>query len=224
MAITDYNSLAETVKLYLNRSDPTTVSLIPQFITIAEQNIYRDLRTPKQEARVEYLIGDGVKRIEVPQNYLQTINISMIDNNIIIRPVAYTYFTPVHDDIAGFPTIYTRHKDSFLFDRIPEVPTTIELLYYRSFEKLDPGNATGNLDPRPFLEVTSDAWLYAALVAAATFNEDSRISTWLQLYSGSIATLTQNSKDLELSGAPLVCSVSEESQDSGYNSTYNYYV
>lgn len=213
--ITDYNSLANMVLGMLNRNDPDTIATVDHFIAVSEQNIYRDLRVPTMEVKSEVEIGfDGTNTITsvgVPGNYLETRVVSIPDQNITIRPMAYAELVRKKDyRIPCFPTAFARDANQFHFDRVPAELTTVVFHYYRAFANLAPDNVQNAEDPRPFLTVTSDAWLYGALVEAAVYLGDNRMDFYLSRYNGAVKSLQTSADMLELSGAPLQVSISSD--------------
>lgn len=215
--ISDYNSLATTVQQFLNRNDPDTVDMIGHFICVAEQNIYRDLRVPTMEAKTTMQVGfneldDNIyNTVAVPGNYLETRVVSLPDYNIVVRPVAYAELVRKKNPIGGLPSIYTRDANSLHFNQVPDdTMVDVTFHYYRAFANLSPDNIADVEDPRPFLRVTSDAWLYGALVEAAAYLGDSRAKQWLGRYQGSVQSLQKSADELELSGTPLQVSISSD--------------
>lgn len=216
MSINDYNSLAQQVQLYLNRNDPATLSQIGQFIAVGEQNVYRDLRVPTMEARIKVTVGydDNAEvsynSFAVPNNYLETRLVSIPDQSIVCRPTDTAGFVRRQSRIAGFPEVYTREANSFVFNRIPASLIEVDFHYYRTFANIAPDNEVNAEDPRPLLTVCSDAFLYGALAEASTYLGDDRLEYFLNRYNGAIQSLQKSADDLELSGAPLQVSISSD--------------
>jgi len=210
MAITDYNTLAQKVGEYLNRTDTATLSQIPLYIAVAESNIYRDLRVPTMEARATYVIGDDTDSIRVPHNFLSLRSITIPEQNQVVRPKAWSEFTRERCVVPGTPEVYARDGDTFFFNPVPAANTEIQVLYYRVFDDLDPSNVVDDNDPRPFLSVSYDAWLYGALAEGATFLGDDRLSFFLQRYEGAIQSMNASASDLEMSGAMLEVSINSD--------------
>lgn len=221
--VNDYNTLAQQIQKYLNRNDTATVNQIPMFIAIAETNVYRDLLVPTMEARALYKIGlidvsdaqDGsemelVDKIRVPHNFLTLRSMTIPDHNQVVRPKAWTEFTREKATESAITDSYARDGDTFFFDPVPDTEVELQMLYYRSFDDLSPANTIDDNDPRPFLTVTYDAWLYGALVEAATYLGDERLNFFMQRYEAAIATLSNSATELELSGGPLIVSIDSD--------------
>lgn len=222
--INDYNSLADKVAKYLNRTDAATLDQLQMFINVGESNVYRDVRIPTMEGRALYTIGtitqldqDGITEVQVvvdsirvPHNFLTLRSITAPDHNAVIRPKAWTEFTREKDPSNAMPDVYARQGDTLFFNRIPNTPIQIEVLYYRTFNDLNPGNVTGDNDPRPFLQVAYDAFLYGALAEAATYLGDDRLNYFLQRYEGAVTSLNDSAQALELSGGMLEVSINSD--------------
>jgi hypothetical protein len=186
MALTTYAELKTSVGDWLNRSDLTTA--IPDFISLAEAQIERVLRTRQMIKRSTASIADEynafptdfleAKSFKLDTNPVTAMTFQTVDAMDRLTNTTYTangkplYFTVVGTQIRVLP--------------IPDTTYTGELVYYAQLSKLSTSNTTNWL-----LTQAPDIYLYGALLQAAPYlQDDARINVWSQLYQSGIEQLT----------------------------------
>jgi len=199
MAIANYNDLKTTVASYLGRSDLTSV--IPDFITLAETRLQRDLRTRLMLKSATATMTGGDNTVGLPTDFLE-----MRDLFIQGSPrVPVSYLTPsafTKDDRAqesGQPVYYTVIGLELQFAPIPDSAYVLEMLYYYKPTLLSNSNIV-NI----FINNYADALLYASLAEAEPYlMNDARIQTWAGLYDRAIGNIGTTDDSSEYSGVPL---------------------
>ena len=158
MAFTSYTDLKSTVADYLARSDLTTQ--IPDFITLAENRLRRDLRIRQMLKYVttNTVAGDGT--VALPSDFL-----AMRDLHIETNPVSVieyqspsNFFRNARTTDSGLPTMYTVLATEFKFAPVPDSAYTLHMLYYAAPTYLSSTNSSN-----AFLANCPDLLLYAAL-------------------------------------------------------------
>lgn len=199
MAITTYSELKTAIGNWLDRDDLTAV--IPDFITLAEQQMERELRHYKMIERASGALDSQYSA--VPADWLETIRFSITTSetfalemttltdlmtrrqnsrNTLQRP---QYFAHIGEAFELFPT--------------PDATYTMELVYYQAIPKLSDNQTTNWL-----LTDGVDAYLYGALLQAAPYlGDDERVSVWAQLYSGAVSSLNNSSDKTKQSSAGM---------------------
>lgn len=199
MAITTYSELKTAIGNWLDRDDLTAV--IPDFITLAEQQMERELRHYKMIERSSGALDSQYSA--VPADWLETIRFSITTSetfalemttltdlmtrrqnsrNTLQRP---QYFAHIGEAFELFPT--------------PDATYTMELVYYQAIPKLSDSQTTNWL-----LTDGVDAYLYGALLQAAPYlGDDERVSVWAQLYSGAVSSLNNSSDKTKQSSAGM---------------------
>ena len=177
MALTTYTELKASVADWINRDDLTTV--IPDFISLAEAQIERTLRTRQMIVRATASI-DG-EYSAVPADFLETRTVKLNTN-----PIQPLQFETV-DSLDSLRTQYTAPGRPQYFGivgtqirvvPVPDTTYTAELIYYGKLTKLSSSNATNWL-----LTSSPDIYLYGALLQGAPYlQNDERIQTWATLY------------------------------------------
>ena len=178
MALTTYTELKTSIGDWLNRSDLTTA--IPDFISLAEAQVERTLRTRQMIVRAnasfdaqygavpaDFLETKSLKLTSTnPQTPLQFLSIDALDNEM-------TKFTA-----SGKPKFFGVVGGQFRIVPTPDANYTTELTYYAKLTKLSSSVATNWL-----LTANPDIYLYGSLLQAAPYlQDDARIQTWATLY------------------------------------------
>lgn len=189
MALSTYTELKDAVADWLDRSDLT--NNIPDFITLAEARINRELRIRPQEVRSTMTTTIGNKYHALPGGYLSMRNIQLNTNPT--TPLEFISLEMLDrlygSDITGKPTAYSIVGDEIQLAPIPDSTYTVEVAYYKKFETL--GDGTGGTVTSNWLTTNApDVLLYGALLEAEPFlKNDERIPTWLNAYKESISKL-----------------------------------
>ena len=178
MALTTYAELKTSIGDWLNRSDLTTA--IPDFISLAEAQIERTLRTRQMIVRAnasfdaqygavpaDFLETKSLKLTSTnPQTPLQFLSIDALDNEM-------TKYTA-----SGKPKFFGVVGGQFRIVPTPDSNYTTELTYYAKLTKL-----SSSVSSNWLLASSPDIYLYGALLQAAPYlQDDARIQTWATLY------------------------------------------
>ena len=200
MALTTYTELKTSIGDWLNRSDLTTA--IPDFISLAEAQIERTLRTRQMIVRAnasfdaqygavpaDFLETKSLKLTSTnPQTPLQFLSIDALDNEA-------TNYTA-----SGKPKFFGVVGGQFRIVPTPDANYTTELTYYAKLAKLSNANTSNWL-----LASSPDIYLYGALLQAAPYlQDDARIQTWATLYERALNDLqTADDRGASSGGALL---------------------
>jgi hypothetical protein len=189
MALGTFTELKDAVADWLDRSDLT--ARIPDFITLAEARINRDLRIRPMEVRSTMETTSGQQYFNLPGGYVQMRNIQLNTN-----PTApLEYITPEMLDrlygssATGKPRAYSLIGDEIQLAPIPDSDYTLEMAFYEKFTALGDGTS-GTVTTNWLTTNAPDVLLYGALLEAEPFiKNDERIGLWLNAYNGAIKKL-----------------------------------
>ena len=180
MALTTYTELKSSLADWLNRTDLT--SAIADFISLAEAQMERQLRTRQMIVRATASFAAAAEYGTVPDDFLETKSIKLDTN-----PVTSLSFQTIEgmDQLSnttylssGKPLYFTVVGNQFRLLPIPDGAYTADLVYYAKLTKLSSTVATNWL-----LTQAPDVYLYGALLQAAPYlQDDARISVWSSLY------------------------------------------
>jgi len=187
MALTTYTELKASLADWLNRTDLT--SAIADFISLAEAQMERQLRTRQMIVRANATFAAAAEYGTVPDDFLETKSIKLDTN-----PVTSLSFQTIEamDQLSnttylssGKPLYFTVVGNQFRLLPIPDGEYTAELVYYAKLTKLSSTVATNFL-----LTQAPDVYLYGALLQAAPYlQDDARISVWSSLYAAGLEQL-----------------------------------
>jgi len=200
MALTNFTGLKASIADFLNRDDLTTV--IPDFISLAEAQINRDVRHWKMEARSSGQQTGGDEYMQIPADWVETIRLHLTGSgtsviNLISRD-AMADKRQGDEDVSGTPIYYTHADSQFQLYPTPSADTDFELLYYQKIPSL-----ISNADNWLLLD-SPDVYLYGALLHSAPYlAEDERVAIWAQMYSAAVARLNEASESARYSGSGL---------------------
>jgi len=199
MSFATYSDLQTSIANYLARSDLTSV--IPDFITLAENRLRRELRIRQMLKSVTTSTVSGDATVELPSDFLEIRDFVVMTNPI--QPLSYSSPSSLSNDMrtseVGVPLSYTILASEFQLAPAPDGVYTLKMLYFAAPPYLSSSNASN-----VFLNVAPDGLLYGALVEAEPYlMNDARINTWGSMYDRAITSLTKSDEEGQYSGVPL---------------------
>jgi len=186
MSLNTFSGLKTSIANWLDRSDLT--ENIPDFITLAEARVNRDLRIRSMEVRSKMSTTTDQRYYNLPGGYIQMRNIQLNTDPI----TALEYITPEMLDrlyggtATGKPRAYTLIGDEIQLAPIPDSVYELEMAFYEKFTSLGDGTS-GTVTSNWLTKNAPDVLLYGALLEAEPFiKNDERIKMWLGAYNGSV--------------------------------------
>jgi hypothetical protein len=188
LSLATYTQLQAAIKSALHRSDLDSV--IPDFITLAEDKLNRRLRLRSMETRVQASVSSEYAAL--PDGFLAMRNFQL---NTSPR-ARLEYATPEYLDARypdstapGQPKFYTLVGGQIQFAPVPGGAYTAELDYY---EKLDIATDSTNW----VLTNAPRCYYYGALAEAARYmKDDKRGLLWEQLFENAISDVDRADSD-----------------------------
>jgi len=201
MALSNYSELKTSIANFLNRDDLTSV--IPDFISLAEAQMSRDLRHWRMESRVSGQQSQGDQYMQLPADWVETIRFHLTSSGTdpveLASLAAMSSKRAKNEDQAGRPRFYAHVRGEFELYPTPDEDTDFELLYYAKIPALT-DSATSNW----VLEYAPDIYLYGSLMHSAPYlAEDGRIAVWAQMYSTAVTQLNLQSERVKHSGSGI---------------------
>lgn len=198
MSISNYSELQTAVANWLARSDLT--SYIPDFITLAEARIYREMKVRQMETALDATISSGV--IAVPSGYTSMkfayVNGSPVTplERMSLEEMYRQY--PVRSS-SGKPRFFARNGSNFEFGPYPDSDYTIKGVYYKKLDALSGSNTSNWL-----LTDAPDLILFGALLEAKAFiMDDKRISLWEARYANAKREIQEQDDAEDVSGSVM---------------------
>lgn len=209
MSITTYSELQTAVGNWLARSDLT--SYIPDFITLAEAALNRDLDVRQMEQRATATININASEpqyVSLPSDFNAMRYVIM--NGISGKPhleymshVQAAEFRTMTGDASGQPEFFAIINDEMLLVPTPDSGYTLEMGYRKNIPALST-NSTNWL-----LTLYPDIYLYGTLLQAAPFlKDDERIPVWQTFYDRAMAGAEKQNMSAAFNAQPVAIRVS----------------
>lgn len=199
MAIATYTDLKTSIASWLNRDDLTSV--IPDFISLAEAGINRDLRHYKMIERADATLDS--RYVQLPADWMETVRFSITSGDtyrleLVSRDDMLEYREKTADT-SGRPRFYANIGDTIEVFPTPDADYTMQLQYYAKTPALSDSNASNWL-----LLDAPDVYLYGTLIQSAPYlQDDARTQTWAALYAAALQSLQKASDDTRFAGSGL---------------------
>jgi hypothetical protein len=184
MALSTYSELKSSVGDWLNRTDLTAA--IPDFISLAEAQVERKLRTRQMIVRATATVDTEYGT--VPADFLEVKSLKLQTNPV--TPLQFETIDSLDNLQSQYPSSGKPRYFSIVGSQIRTVPVpdssyTAELTYYGKLTKLSDTTTTNWL-----LTAAPDVYLYGALLQAAPYlKDDARITTWATMYTSAMEDL-----------------------------------
>jgi hypothetical protein len=200
MALSTYAELKTSIGDWLNRSDLTNA--IPDFISLAEAQVERTLRTRQMIVRAN--ASFDAQYGAVPADFLETKSLKLTSTNPQ-TPLEFLSIDALDNKASeytgsGKPRFFGVVGGQFRLVPVPDATYTTELTYYAKLTKLSNSVTTNWL-----LTSSPDIYLYGALLQAAPYlQDDARIQVWSSLYDRAMSELqTADDRGASSGGALL---------------------
>jgi hypothetical protein len=200
MALSTYAELKTSIGDWLNRSDLTNA--IPDFISLAEAQVERTLRTRQMIVRAN--ASFDAQYGAVPADFLETKSLKLTSTNPQ-TPLEFLSIDALDNKASeytgsGKPRFFGVVGGQFRLVPLPDATYTTELTYYAKLTKLS-NSVTANW----LLTSSPDIYLYGALLQAAPYlQDDARIQVWSSLYDRAMSELqTADDRGASSGGALL---------------------
>lgn len=195
MALSNYSDLKTAVKNWLNNSEID--AYIPDFITLAEERLNRELRIEDMVTTLSSTISGGV--VTVPSDFLE-FSYAYIDGSpaqplgiVSADEILRKYPTRTSD---SKPMFIAKDGGSFIFGPYPDANYTLKGSYYKKITSLSDSSLTNW-----YTNNAIDVLLFAALLEAEPFiREDERLIIWESKYQNGIREIKKTEKRKRLSG------------------------
>jgi len=199
MALTNYSGLKTAVASWLGRTDLT--DQIPDFITLAELRLSRQLRIRQMLVTATASTTGGDNTVGLPSDFLEMRDLYIVGTPRIpltyMSPSAFTRDARAHE--SGKPVFYTLRGNEIELAPIPDAVYTLNMLYFSKPAALSDANSSNT-----FLANAPDALLYGSLLEAEPYlMNDGRLQVWSQLYQNAMDSINVSDQGSEYSGVPL---------------------
>ena len=198
MALANYTDLIASLPNWTKRAD--LASLYPDFVTLAEARIGRDVRVQAQIVTATLTTTSGTRGVTLPTDFLeaQSVTVSSVSPVATLAAVVPEYLNRRYPDDyqAGQPVLYSISGTSLLLGPTPDAAYDIALTYYARFDGLEANSTNWLMTNHP------GVYLSAVMAEASIYTmEDSGM--WNAKYQGEVSALHQADDESKRSGSAL---------------------
>ena len=203
MALNSYAALKTSIGDFLNRDDLTAV--IPDFISLAEAQINRDIRHYEMENRATAQLDS--QYLARPTDWVETIRMHITGGGTrtldLLSGAAMSDKRAGADDTSGEPRYFRHAERAFEVYPTPDGTYNVEILYYQKIPALSDANTSNWL-----LSEAPDVYLYGSLLHSSPYlAEDARVNVWAQLYAAAKDNVNRAADAASASGSGLTMKV-----------------
>ena len=198
MTITNFGTLKTAIADTLNRDD--LASVIPQFVSLAQAQFNRKIRSHRQITRGSLTIDAQFEAL--PADWLETIRITMDANPIrVLTQISMddlTRYRTAIDNTTDAPVYFSHNGTDIELFPTPSTSYTGEITYYAKITALSADEDTNWL-----LTNNPDVYLYGSLVHTAPYlKDDARIALWAGLLAQAMSEIEDETAAARF-GSPL---------------------
>ena len=197
-AIATFGELVTTVERYLyDRKDLT--ELVPTFVRLSEQRIYRLLRVPANEG-IYQVEAQSSERVTIPDDFLEA-KLVTYDGKVLTRISEQNYIMRLdNNDAPGQTTHFCRIGKEFFLYREPDKTAKFSMLYWKDLS----GQLINDNDTNDILRIAPNLYVYGALLEAMPYlAQDSRIDVWNTLFDQALAQINTQATEAEYAGSTV---------------------
>lgn len=166
MAITNYTELKTAVGNFLARSDLT--DRIPEFISLAEGRLSRELESRSQEKRANATLTASDEFVALPTDLREVRHVKLLTSpNVILEYKSPITLESEFGGSAGRPSAYSIVGGEIQFRPVPDSAYQVQIIYVGSISALSDSNLVNTILTRH-----PDAYLSGALTEAYTYLMD----------------------------------------------------
>jgi|TARA_R110000787_G_scaffold159600_1_gene273342 hypothetical protein len=204
MALATYTELKTSVANYLNRDDLTSV--IPDFISLTENRMNRDLRVRANMIRSTTTTTSGTAFYNLPSDLIELRNITFNTGSQIY---ALAYLSPESGSreygsiVSGSPRAYTNLGTNIQLYPAPDGEYTIGINYFQQLTPLSNTVSTNNI-----LDTFPDLYLYGSCLEGATYlNDSDQLQRFAGLYQKALTDVRDAEDSARYSGTVMTMTV-----------------
>jgi len=166
---TNYTELKADVATWLARSDLTSV--IPNFITMGEAYLNRNLRLLQMENESSVALSSGAETASFPTGWIENLSLRYSDNSVRLEQISTAKMADRKSSGTGQPRDFIV-TSTYEFERPADQAYTLKARY---FKKFDIGTDATNW----LLTTAPDVYTFATMVEAGVYTRNPEmIAIW----------------------------------------------
>ena len=180
MGLSTYTEVKTSIANYLNRDDLT--SIIPDFISLAEKRLDRELRVRVNMVRAQTTTTASTSFYDLPSDLIELRNITYETSGS--NSYALSYLSPESGSreygsfASGFPRAYTNLGKDIKLYPTPDAAYTLGINYFKKLVPLSDSVTTNNI-----LDSFPDLYLFGSCLEGAIYlNDSEQTNRFLAVY------------------------------------------
>jgi hypothetical protein len=204
MSLSTYSELKTSVANYLNRSDLTDV--IPDFITLTENRLNRELRVRANMVRATTTTTSGTAFYDLPSDLIELRNITYDTSS---SSYALTYLSPESSSREygstsnGFPRAYTNLGKNIKLAPTPDGAYTISINYFQKLNSLSDSVTSNDV-----LTEFPDLYLFGSCMEGAIYlNDTEQTQRFASIFQATLDEVKRSEEAARYSGTVMTMTV-----------------
>ena len=204
MSLSTFTELKASVANYLNRDDLTAV--IPDFITLTENRLNRDLRVRANMVRAETTTTANIPFYDVPIDLIELRNIT---RDVGASSYVLSYLSPESvsreygHNASGFPRAYSNIGKNIKLSPTPDGEYTININYFAKLNALSDSVTSNDI-----LAEFPDLYLFGACLEGAIFlNDSEQANRFGTIFQKALADVEESEEAARYGGTVMTMSV-----------------
>ena len=176
--------------------------LIPEWIQLAERQLYRQLRVPAIEKIATWQADEGstMDDIQLPGDYLEAKSVA-VNGDPAQRVTDSELLRQRCMPLTGFPTIWARLGSAFGFYPSADSNYPIQMIYWADYS----GTLVNDSDTTQLLRIAPDAHLAGAMYEAHfSLRNIEEAARWKEKFAVTIGELNHQARLAEYSGSTIL--------------------
>jgi len=182
MAITSYQELKNAVISWAHASNLTSV--VDDFITIAENDIFDHVRIRQMESREALTTSTTSRYIDLPDRFLQVKRVDITYSELLypLEQITDEQLNDEYSTLAGIPAYYSISGEEMQFERLSDQAYTGEILFWQKPIALSDSNTMNSI-----LTNYPNIYLYKCMAVLEPWRvNDKRMPQWEGLYENAV--------------------------------------
>ncbi len=205
MSLSTYSEIKTSVANYLNRDDLTSV--IPDFISLTENRLDRELRVRANMVRAETTTTADIPFYNLPTDLIELRNVTYETSDS--NSYALNYLSPESGSreygayTSGYPRAYTNLGKDIKLYPTPDSTYTLGINYYKKLSPLSDSVTTNDI-----LTSFPDLYLFGACLEGSIYlNDTEQTQRFMAIYQKAMEDVTAAEEAARYSGTVMQMSV-----------------
>jgi len=198
MAMTNYTELQASVLAWSARADTAFTSMVPDFIRLGEERIWRDLRVNRMIEFGTLTILAGQNWVALPSNWVEFDSVTFDDGGQQRKLEYRSYDALLVENESAGRYYYSIKCTRLIYGFTPSSDTNLDVTYFKRADPLATTSTNWLLTDSP------SVYLYSALLEGAVYAKNAaKVGEYGTLFDKSMAQIQDADGSAKVSGSRL---------------------